>query len=128
MRARAAGIGGCARWSYASQLLVECVGRRLGGALARADEAHGAAGHVEEPYLLIYGGVVAAPELADPIAGLIARVNTAMGPYRAGRTVPNFAADAESAYPPDALARLAAIKRQRDPKGVIRSNRPVSRL
>jgi len=101
--------------------------RRLGGALAQPDEAHGAAGHVDEPYLLIYGGVVATPEMADPIAGLIARVNTAMGPYRAGRTVPNFAADAEAAYPPDVLARLAAIKRQRDPKGVIRSNRPVSR-
>jgi hypothetical protein len=51
-----------------------------------------------------------------------------MGPYQAGRTVPNFASDAESAYPPDVLARLAAIKRRRDPNGVIRSNRPVSRL
>jgi FAD/FMN-containing dehydrogenase len=102
--------------------------RRLGGALARPNEAHGAAGHVAEPYLLIYGGVVATPEMADPIATLIDEVNTAMGPYRAGRTVPNFAADAESAYPRDVLARLAAIKRQRDPQGVIRSNRPVSRL
>ncbi|HEX6336373.1 MAG TPA: FAD-binding oxidoreductase [Jiangellaceae bacterium] len=101
--------------------------RRLGGALARPAESHGAAGHVDEPYLLIYGGVVATPELAEPIAGLIDGVSTAIGPYRAGRTVPNFAADAESAYPPEVLARLAAIKRQRDPKGVIRSNRPVSR-
>ena len=102
--------------------------RRLGGALARPDDAHGAAGHIGEPYLLIYGGVVATPELAEPIASLIDRVSTAMGPYRAGRTVPNFAADAESAYPPEVLARLAAIKRQRDPKGVIRSNRPMSVL
>jgi FAD/FMN-containing dehydrogenase len=102
--------------------------RRLGGALAHPHESHGAAGHVVEPYLLIYGGVVATPEMADPIARLIDEVNTAMGPYLAGRTVPNFAADAEPAYPPDVLARLAAIKRQRDPQGVIRSNRPVSRL
>ena len=102
--------------------------RRLGGALARPNEGHGAAGHIDEPYLLIYGGVVATSEMADPIARLIDGVSTAMGPYRSGRTVPNFASDAESAYPPDVLARLAAIKRQRDPKGVIRSNRPVSRL
>jgi FAD/FMN-containing dehydrogenase len=102
--------------------------RRLGGALARPYEAHGAAGHVDEPYLLIYGGVVATPELADPISRLINGVSIAMGPYQAGRTVPNFASDAESAYPPDVLARLAAIKRRRDPNGVIRSNRPVSRL
>lgn len=102
--------------------------RSLGGALARPNESHGAAGHVAEPFLLIYGGVVAMPEMADPIAMLIDGVSVAMGPYRAGRTVPNFASDAESAYPPDVLARLAAIKRQRDPQGVIRSNRSVSRL
>jgi hypothetical protein len=99
--------------------------RQLGGALARHSETHGAIGHVDEPYLLIYGGVVAAPELAGPIAGLVNRVRAAVRPFSAGRTVPNFAAEAEHAYPPDVLARLGAIKRERDLRGVIRSNRPV---
>jgi hypothetical protein len=99
--------------------------RQLGGALARPSETQGAAGHMEEPFLLIYGGVVAVPELAGRITDLVNRVSTAMRPYSAGRTVPNFASDAERAYPANVLARLGALKHERDPRGVIRSNKPV---
>jgi hypothetical protein len=99
--------------------------RHLGGALARPSESHGAIGHIEEPFLLIYGGVVATPELAEPITDLVNRVGAAMSPYSPGRTFPNFAVDAKRAYPTDVLARLGAIKRERDPRGVIRSSRPI---
>jgi FAD/FMN-containing dehydrogenase len=100
--------------------------RHLGGALARPAEHHGAAGHIPQPFLLVMGGPVPDPLAAPGLAAAIDRVTAAMRPYSSGRLPPNFGTDAASVYPPDVLARLRAIKQQRDPHGVIRSNRPLT--
>ncbi|GAB3933867.1 FAD-binding oxidoreductase [Kribbella albertanoniae] len=101
--------------------------RHLGGEFTRADEANGAAGHIEEPYLLLFGGFVAAPEMAVPVAAGIEAVQTQMAQWITGRQLPNFASGEPSGelYPPDVQARLSTIKQRVDPLGVIRSNHPV---
>ena len=104
--------------------------RHLGGALSRVDPAHGAAGHVSEPYLLFAGGVVADPAMVDPLRAAFGRLHTALKAHRSSRQLLNFLsddADAGAAFPPAVLASLQGIKRRRDPNGVIRSNHPVFR-
>jgi hypothetical protein len=101
--------------------------RHLGGALARPDESHGSAGHVEEPYLLLTGGFVVGPGMAEIIGKAIAEVKTAMAPWITGRILPNFGTDAEAdaIFPADVRDRLSRIKAHVDPRGVIRGNHPV---
>ncbi len=100
--------------------------RHLGGAFAQDRDTDGAAGHLPEPYLLLYGGIVAVPELAGPITAGLAEIRAAMAPYVSGRTPANFTDDDRpgEVYPPEVLDRLRAIKHRRDPNGVIRGNRP----
>ena len=100
--------------------------RHLGGAFAEPGPDDGAAGHLTEPYLLLYGGMVAVPELAGVIAGANEAVRTAMAPYSSERVPANFTGDErpDQAYPPEVLARLRSLKQDRDPHGIIRGNRP----
>jgi FAD binding domain len=102
--------------------------RHLGGAFARPDESQGAAGVIEDPYLFLFGGIVADPALAPVIGSAIEHVQTAMAPWISGRVLPNFSVGEPNAqlYPPATQTRLAEIKSRVDPNGVIRSNHPVS--
>lgn len=102
--------------------------RHLGGALARPSETGSAAGIVADPFLLLYGGIVAVPELAGPIAGANQAIRTAMAPYSSERVPANFTDDDRpgEVYPPDVLARLRELKQRRDPAGTIRGNRPFA--
>jgi hypothetical protein len=99
--------------------------RHLGGALSRPPDGHGALGHLPEPYLMLCGGPVTDPGLAAGLRADIDRVGTALAPHGGDRVPPGFGEDAAAIYPPDVLARLRQLKRVRDPRGVIRSNRPV---
>jgi FAD binding domain len=102
--------------------------RHLGGALARPAAHPGAVGTVDEAYQLFLLGVPAVPQLVEPLLGQLAEAEQAMAPFASDRRMFNFlggAADPAQAFTPDALERLRAIKAERDPFGVIRSNRPV---
>lgn len=100
--------------------------RHLGGAFAEPLPTDGAAGHLSEPYLLLYGGMVPVPELAGVVAGANQALRTAMAQYSSDRVPANFSADErpDASYSPEALERLRALKKERDPNGVIRGNRP----
>jgi hypothetical protein len=102
--------------------------RHLAGAFAQPDESLGAAGVIEEPYLLLFGGFVPDPALAPVIGGAIEHVRTTMSPWITGRTLPNFSSGEPNAelYPAAVHRRLAAIKQAVDPTGTIRGNHPVS--
>jgi hypothetical protein len=103
--------------------------RHLGGAFARRHPADGAAGHLDQPYLLFAMGVLAVPELGPVLDAAFDGLDSALAGHTDGRTVPNFLGsgqDARQAWPADALDRLAAIKRQVDPLTTIRSNRPTT--
>ncbi|MFC5260501.1 FAD-binding oxidoreductase [Kribbella qitaiheensis] len=102
--------------------------RHLGGALARSDESQGVAGVIEEPYLLLFGGFVAGPGMAEMIEGAIDGVEAKMAPWITGHNIPNFstAEPLTTLYSAESLDRLRAIKHRVDPRGTIRGNRPIS--
>ena len=102
--------------------------RHLGGAFAHEHPGHGATSPVTEPFQLFALGVPAVPELAEAIPHGFAALHAALAHVEAGHRLPNFLADGDataSAYRPEVLERLRQIKAERDPDGVIRSNKPV---
>ena len=102
--------------------------RGLGGAFAEGNPADGAVRPVPEPFMLLSVGIPAVPELARAIPQAFGTLDRAMARLASGHRMPNFAgaqqADA-AGYDAARLERLRAIKRRRDPRGVIRSNKPV---
>jgi FAD binding domain-containing protein len=102
--------------------------RHLGGALARPADQPGAVGTLSEAYQLFLLGIPAVPELVAPLRAQLDVAEQAMAPFASGRRTFNFLGsgqDPSAAFTPQALERLRAIKLERDPAGVIRSNRPV---
>ena len=102
--------------------------RHLGGAFAHRKPGHGAAGHLDEPYILFALGILAVPELAEPIAAAFSRIDDAVAGHTNGRTVPNFLApgdDVGRGWSVETRQRLIKIKRAVDPLSTIRSNRSV---
>ncbi len=99
--------------------------RHLGGALGRAHPDEGAAGHLEEAFLLHALGIPMAPEHPAAIAAGCERVRSAMAPWTTDRTFLNFVEAREamgSSFPPAVLTRLADVKRRYDPTGLIHSS------
>ena len=102
--------------------------RGLGGAFAEEVSTGGAVRPVPEPFQLFAVGVPAVPELAAAIPHGFAALDAALAHVTAEHRMPNFTAvgqSDEAGYDAERLARLRAIKRERDPQGVIRSNKPV---
>lgn len=99
--------------------------RHLGGAFARSSGRNGAAGHFTEPYMLMVGDLVLAPEMVDGIHARIDAVREGLAAYTSERVPSNFwhGEHADRLYSAEVLARLRAIKQQVDPRGVIRGNR-----
>jgi hypothetical protein len=102
--------------------------RHLGGALARATEADGPTGALVEPYQVFCLGVPVSPEVVHAIGQTFAAIRAALADHLSGRRAFNFLADDEDpsgALSATALGRLSAVKAEVDPRGTIRSNRPV---
>ena len=103
--------------------------RGLGGAFAECSPADGAVRPVPEPFMLLSVGVPAVPEeLARAIPQAFGTLDTALARLASGHRMPNFAGAQQAGaagYDAARLDRLRAIKRRRDPRGVIRSNKPV---
>jgi FAD binding domain len=102
--------------------------RTLGGALAESSPEHGAADSVDAAYVLYGVGLPATPELSEAIAAASADVKARMAPWASDEALLNFGEahpGTRAAYP-DAIAdRLARIKAEYDPDGVILGNHPV---
>ncbi|MEU8898731.1 FAD-binding protein [Nocardia sp. NPDC048505] len=101
--------------------------RHLGGALARTRPGGGACGPVAEPYLLYLLGL-GLPHLVGPVAARRAELTAALGAQLSGRKPYTFLSGADTAtaaFDAGTLARLREIKRERDPKSVLRANFPV---
>ncbi len=101
--------------------------RHLGGALARPSTGQGAIGAMAAPYSLLAAGLALAPELAPAVVADVRTFDAAMWPFRADRSYFNLlnGTDPTDAFDSETLERLNDIKRRRDPRGVIRSNRPL---
>ena len=102
--------------------------RGLGGAFAEDSPAGGAVRPVSEPFQLMSIGVPAVPELAAAIPHAFAALDGALGRLASSHRMPNFTGAGQSdaaGYDATRLERLRAIKLERDPQGVLRSNKPV---
>lgn len=100
--------------------------RHLGGALTRPTDS--AAGHLSEPYSLFMLGTPATPEAEAAVRERQHQTARALISHTSGRkplTLLGPGERAATAFTRDALARLRAIKRARDPFGVFRSNFPI---
>ncbi len=101
--------------------------RHLGGALARQSDIPTAP--VSAPYLVTFGGIQPHPNAASAIEARVARYRDQLGSADTGRTLFNFLDADQSvgdALDATTLRRLQQIKHTRDPRGVFRSNYPVS--
>jgi FAD/FMN-containing dehydrogenase len=102
--------------------------RHLGGALQGPSGTP--AGTVAAPYFINFGGMQANPQMG---AALEARTTTfldALAPVNTYKVPFNFLTPEQSAadaFDTATLTRLQAVKQQRDPDGVFRSNHPVLR-
>jgi FAD/FMN-containing dehydrogenase len=102
--------------------------RGLGGAFADDSVANGAVRPVTEPFALFALGMPVVPELVAPIEAAFTAIDAVVGHLDSGRRLPNFVGqhqESNDGYETDTLARLQSLKRELDPRGVIRSNKPV---
>ena len=104
-------------------LLAEFV--QLGGALGRPVTDGGALTNLDAEYLMFATGVAMSPEMAAAASSSLDRLDEAMSPWAADGAFLNFAdrpADLESIFDSETAARLASVKREWDPDGLIRAN------
>jgi hypothetical protein len=102
--------------------------RHLGGALGRPDPGGGALTHLDAEFVMFGIGVPMTPALGEAIEDRLDRLDEAMEPWAAVGGYFNFAerpCDADSILPAEVCARLAAVKRHRDPAGTIVGAHPV---
>ncbi|WP_405485589.1 FAD-binding oxidoreductase [Nocardia sp. NBC_00511] len=100
--------------------------RHLGGAFAGPSDS--AAGQVTAPYCLILIGMVPTPESKAAFETRRQQYRDALRPVLANRAPFTFLTPGDTAaraFTPATLARLRAIKQNRDPHAVIRANYPV---
>jgi hypothetical protein len=94
--------------------------RHLGGALAIPDPGHGAAGHVDAPFMLESVGFVGSPDQDATIEGSQDHLAEALTSCRTGATLPSLAdptRDADRVFDPPTRQRLRAVKARLDPSG-----------
>jgi FAD binding domain len=103
--------------------------RQLGGALGRPDPDGGALTHLETGFVMYSVGMPMTPELAEAIPQHLAKIEQTMQPWAGEGSYFNFTerpCDADAILPADVCARLADVKRQWDPDGMIVANHSVS--
>ena len=107
-----------------SPLLVAEV-RHLGGAMAVQPAVPDAVSGRDATWQLFTLGMLV-PPTADQVPAAARAVVDALGPWRSGLLY-NFAGgqDLSEAWPPDVLARLQRITRDRDPHGLFRPAQPL---
>jgi hypothetical protein len=92
--------------------------RHLGGALAIPDPGHGAAGHVDAPFMVESVGFAGTPDQDAAIEASQAHLAQALKSCRTGATLPSFAdptRDADRVFDPPTRQRLRAVKARFDP-------------
>jgi hypothetical protein len=103
--------------------------RHLGGALGRPDPTGGALTHLDAGYVMLGIGVPMTHELGEAIEDRLERLGDAMEPWAAAGGYFNFAerpCNANAILPAPVCARLAEVKRERDPEGTIVAAHPAA--
>jgi hypothetical protein len=103
--------------------------RHLGGALGQPDPEGGALTHLEAEFVMYSVGMPMTPELGEAIPHYLKKIEQTMQPWAGEGSYFNFTerpCDADAILPADVCARLAEVKRQWDPDGMIVANHSVS--
>ena len=102
--------------------------RHTGGALARAQEHHGAMATMPGSYSMFAGGPVFEPSMAVAVQAQLALVEGALAPYDAGRYL-NFTEERHSpdaAFPAETYRRLQAARAAYDADGLMKANHEIA--
>lgn len=102
--------------------------RHLGGAVARADYAHGALAALDEEFLCFAVGMVVDEPSTAAVEDHLARLTAALGPYATATRCLNFtehAADARAFFPAGTFQQLQAARARYDPNERFRANHPI---
>jgi FAD/FMN-containing dehydrogenase len=102
--------------------------RQLGGAVAEASPDHGAVGAIDAAFALFAVGMAVSPEAVEAIEERVAALETALGPWKAGRGYFNFSdtpQEGESLYPPDTYRALQWVKAAYDPAELFQASHPI---
>jgi hypothetical protein len=103
--------------------------RSLGGALGHPDPDGGALTHLETDFVMYSVGMPMTPELGEAIPAHLRKIEQTMQPWAGEGSYFNFTerpCDADAILPAEVCARLAEVKRQWDPDGMIVANHSVS--
>jgi len=103
--------------------------RHIGGALGRPDPNGGALTHLDTDFVMYSVGMPMTPELGEAIPAHLRKIEEAMQPWAGEGSYYNFTerpCDVDAILPADTCARLAEVKRQWDPEGMIVANHTVS--
>jgi hypothetical protein len=102
--------------------------RHIGGALAVAAPEHGALASLEGRFLHFEAGIAPTPDAKVAADRHLELVKTALEPWDAGKTFPNFMeepTDPSRFYTEDTCRRLREIKARVDPHDLVRASHPV---
>ena len=102
---------------------------QLSGALGRPAEDAGALSHLESDFVMFGAGLPMSPEMGTAIADHLDALEEAMSPWAGEGAYFNFVerpSDIEAIFGTAVCERLAAVKRQWDPDGIIRANHALS--
>lgn len=119
-------VGAAGSGSGSPLLSVEI--RHLGGALRRAEAAHGALASIEAGFAMYGVGMAMTPEMGAAVKAHVEVVQSALSKWDAGRDYLNFTERRERAerfYGEVTHRRLQAVKAEVDPEDVFRSNHPI---
>ncbi|MET0925895.1 MAG: FAD-binding oxidoreductase [Solirubrobacterales bacterium] len=105
--------------------LVSAELRQLGGAFGRPADGAGALSHLDAEFVMFAVGVVMGPEADQAIRERIGLIQERLAPWKADGEYLNFierGADTEEIFDSATAERLARVKRDFDPDGLIRAN------
>ena len=112
----------------AGSTLLQVDFRHLGGALAERDPDGGALPALPGDYALAAVGAVMGPVTVEMVESDLAKVIAALEPWNTGATYSNFndrPNDGSSSFAVEDYERLRAVKRQADPRCVIRGAQEI---
>jgi FAD/FMN-containing dehydrogenase len=109
-------------------LLLSAEIRHAGGALARRDPRNGALASIDAAFVVFAVGMAITPEMKAAVEARVDEVKEALAPWDSGSDYLNFSErprDGRRFYRAETYHRLRAIKTQRDPGHLFRSNHPI---
>lgn len=102
--------------------------RHLGGALAASKPGHGALAAIDGRFAMYAVGIAPSPAAAAAVEMQLDRITWVLEPWATGSAFLNFSerpGAARATFAADTYGRLARVRAEYDPDGLIRANHPI---